>query len=442
MSAPKRSRPAPRGKASAPAGVTLEELRVEPGPPVRDSALPSAAIVILNYEGLRHLDGCFASLRALDYPAGRFEVVLVDNGSTDGSQAAVRERHPWVRLVENSENRGFAAACNQGAAQVGAEVVVFLNNDMRVEPGWLRELVAPLARGECRMTTAKMLSWDGKLINSAGGGVNFHGIGIQHGYLREPAPEHDVPRKSLFACGGAMASERATFLELGGFDEEFFAYYEDVDLGWRAWVAGHEVHYAPKAVCYHHHSSTSKTFPLETVRLLQVRNPLLACVKNYDDANLARVLPALLGLFLRRMLLVSGIADDAPYRIQRVPRGQTRARAGESDWRRFLRGALAGVLGKAGVLDPARTEVTKVLAADLIGANDLLGNWEHWMRRRSEVQSRRRRADQEVFRLFLKPMWCIEDDPAYRALHAGLARLTGVAELFAGLELPGAEPHR
>ena len=170
-------------------------------------------------------------------------------------------------------------------------------------------------REECVCTTGKMLSWDGKLMNSAGGGMNFHGIGIQHGYLAEPQAEHDRARKTLFACGGAMAVRRDVFREVGGFDTEFFAYYEDVDLGWRMWVLGHEIHYAPKAICYHHHSSTSRTFPRETIRLLQVRNPVLACFKNYDDAHLRQVLPGALALSLRRAVLAAGISDDG-FRIQ------------------------------------------------------------------------------------------------------------------------------
>ena len=458
----KRSAGGRAGSSRARKGhpVTLDELRVVPGGTVARSKLPRVAIVVLNYDGLRHLDGCFESLGGLDYPDGRFEVILVDNGSTDGSQAHVRAQHPWVRLIENAQNRGFSAACNQGASATDAEVVVFLNNDMRVEPEWLRELVSPLVRGECQVTTAKMLSWDGKLMNSAGGGMNFHGIGIQHGYLREPAPEYDVPRKTLFACGGAMACDRLLFLELGGFDEEFFAYYEDVDLGWRTWVLGHEIHYVPSAVCYHHHSSTSKTFPIETVRLLQVRNPMLACVKNYDQDNLTRVLPVMLGLYLRRMLLVSGIPDDSPYRIQHVRadgalQGTPGAAGGQGPGGGgggLLR-RLKGLLGRAGSApgqglggerDPGadRAELTRVLAADLIGANDLLGNWDHWMARRAEVQSRRRRADEDIFRLFLKPMWCIEDEPAYRSLHAGLSDFSGLTSLFEGLELSGQDPHK
>ncbi|HVS11024.1 MAG TPA: hypothetical protein VMS76_14235, partial [Planctomycetota bacterium] len=248
-----------------------------------------------------------------------------------------------------------------------------------------------------------------------------------------PAPEHDLPRRTLFACGGAMAVKADVFAAAGGFDPEFFAYYEDVDLGWRLWVLGHEVHYGPGAVCYHHHASTSRTFPPETVRLLQVRNPLLSCVKNYDDENLRAVLPAALGLFLRRMLLVSGLGDPRPFRIEHA--------RGERE------GLLARLLaplrgGRAKPLLEARVPITRIAAADLIGANDLLGRWDHWMARRAEVQSRRRRPDAEIFRLFLQPLWCIEDDPGYRELHEGLARFAGLERLFEGLSLPGSEPHR
>ena len=400
----------------------LELLRVVPGGPVAEADLPRVAVVVLNYNGRKHLDGCFKSLAELDYPEGRLEAVLVDNGSDDDSLAEMRAQHAWVKVVTNDHNTGFSAGCNQGAdfAQQ-AEVIVFLNNDMRVAKSWLRELVAPIVRGECAATTAKMFSWDGKLINSAGGGMNFHGIGIQHGYLEQPGPEHDVPRLSLFACGGAMAIDRGVFFDVGGFDHEFFAYYEDVDLGWRLWVLGHEIRYVPEAVCYHHHSSTSGAFPLETVRLLQVRNPLFACFKNYADENLQKVLPALLGLALRRMLLVSGLEDDRPFRIQHA----TTAPPGLLDrlMGRLLRRQRAGGAGP----DVA---VSRVAMADLIGLNDLLGNWGHWTERRRAVQSRRRRADEEIFRLFLKPMWCIEEDPGYQDLHAGLSDFMGVTQLF------------
>ncbi|MCK6446901.1 MAG: glycosyltransferase family 2 protein [Planctomycetes bacterium] len=417
--------------ASSSAGgpARLDELVVTPGGPVSDSALPRATFVILNYNGRHHLELCFSSLAKLDYPREKLEVLLIDNGSDDGSVEEMRAKHPWVRLHVNDRNLGFAPACNQGASlATRPEVLVFLNNDMRVDPAFLKELVAPLVRGECDATTAKMFSWDGKVMNFAGGGMNFHGLGIQYGLNRPPGPEFDVPRKSLFPCGGAMAIRARTYDEVGGFDPEFFAYYEDVDLGWRLWVQGKSVHYVPSSVCWHHHSSTSKSFPPEVVRLLQVRNPMYACFKNYDDENLRKVLPAMLALALRRMLVVSGIPSDEPFRIEKA----------------FARpSSLVGkLMEKAHKQLESDIPIRRIAAADLIGINDLLANWEHWMERRREVQSRRARADQEIFRLFLKPMWCIEQDPAYRALHRGVSEFCGVDELFRGLEFFPGEPHK
>ena len=409
----------------------LEALRVPATEALPAARLPKVAVVILNYNGRHHLARCFESLRAQDYPRERLDVVLIDNASVDGSVEEVRASHGWVRLEVNARNVGFSAGCNQGARlAAGADVLVFLNNDIRVEPRFLAELVSPVALGVCAATTGKMLSWDGRKIDSAGGGMNFHGIGIQHGYKEEPAAEHDMPRRTLFACGGAMAIDARVFAEAGGFDDEFFAYYEDVDLGWRLWVQGHEVRYVPSAVCYHHHSSTSRTFPIETLRLLQVRNPVLACFKNYDDEHLRQLLPAILALFLRRAYICSGLGNvDPRFRIELA------RPAPEGGWRRLLKRLGWGERS-------ARAPIHPVAAADLVGINDLLGRWEHWTGRRQAVQSRRRRSDAEIFQLFLKPMWCVEDEPGYKGLQEGAAAFLGIDRLFEGLSIPGRDPHR
>ncbi|MGD2016878.1 MAG: glycosyltransferase family 2 protein [Planctomycetota bacterium] len=407
-------------------------LIVPPTAPLTDAELPRVSIVILNWNGRHHLEPCFSTLRRLDYPEDRFEVVLVDNGSDDGSQQEARSKHPWVRLVENDRNVGFSAGCNQGATvaaegDLDPEVLVFLNNDIHVDEGFLRELVAPVVRGEAVATTAKMMSWDGKVLNSAAGGMNFHGIGIQRGYLRDPDPKYDQPRKTLFACGGAMAMDREAYFDVGGFDEEFFAYYEDVDLGWRTWVHGHEVRYVPSALCYHHHSSTSGRVPVERLRLLQIRNPQLACVKNYDDENLRRVLPAILGLAVRRAFMNSALPDVERYRIEAMD-----TLGSEGAGPRFLRKLRKNVR--------THDDVGRVAIADLVGMNDLLGRWDHWMERRKAVQDRRARPDSEILPLFLRPMWCIEGEPAYRELHEGLGDFLGLNELFDGLTTMDDEP--
>ena len=397
------------------------KLEVPAVKPLQDAELPQVAIVILNWNGRHHLAGCFESLAALDYPAEAREVILVDNGSDDGSQEEVRSRFPWVRLHENPRNVGFSAGCNQGAQLAqDADVLVFLNNDMRVEASFLRALVAPVVRGACVATTGRMMSWDGSVLDSAGGGMNFHGLGIQRGMNQAAEGAYLTPRRSLFACGGAMSMDAQVFDDVGGFDEEFFAYYEDVDLGWRTWTLGHEVHYAPDAVCYHHHSSTSRRVPVERLRVLQVRNPLLACFKNYDDENLRRMLPAMLALAARRAFLSTGLTDLSRYRIEELT---SLPKAG---WLGRLTAKLRGAA--------SRTEtISRVGVADQVALNDLLGRWDHWQGRRQEVQARRRRPDAEILPLFLDPHWCIEAEGGYRKLQGGLEEFLGLADLFEGL---------
>jgi len=418
-----------RGPALSPTSVPTpeESFRVVPGPPLRDNQLPRAGIVILNLDGRHHLKELFESLAAVDYPKDRFEVFLVDNGSTDGSIEEMRANFGWVRLIQNERNLGFSVGCNQGAREArDCEVLVFLNNDMRVDRGWLRELVSPIVRGECQATTGKMLSWDGKRVNSAGGGMNYVGIGIQYGYDEELDPRYDVPRKTLFACGGSMAIDPKVYRETGGFDEEYFAYYEDVDLGWRMWVQGHECRYVPTSVCWHHHSSTSSRLPRARVRVLQARNPVLSCVKNYDDLNLSRLLGPIFGLALRRIWLNSGLENVEPFRIEKAPKAL---------------GPGAGMLMElTRWKEHERVRLRRSAAADLIGLNDLLGNWDHWMKRRAEVQAKRRRKDEEIFPLFLKPRWCIETDETYQTLSKRLCELLRLDEVFPPDSIP--EPRK
>jgi len=397
----------------------MTHLHVEPGPPVPESDLPRVTVVILNFNGRQYLGPCLESLERMEYPPDRLEVVLVDNGSDDGSVAHTKSRWPWVRVLENARNVGFAGGCNQGAAAATeAAVIAFLNNDVRVHEHWLARLVEPIVRGACAATTSKMLSWDGSRIDSAGGAMNCHGVGFQEGYRDVPAPQYDVARKTLFPCGGAMAVDARVFRECGGFDAEFFAYYEDVDLGWRLWVLGHEVHYVPESVCWHVQHGTSRAMPREAVRLLQVRNPLLACVKNYDDAHLKQILPVALALMMRRMLLVSGLESDRAYRIEHARPVH-------------VTGLLGRTLARVRRKLSERERVKRKGVADLLAANDLLGNWTHWMARREEVQAARRRSDEDIFGLFLRPMWSVEDDPGYRELFEGSAEFFGVDALFA-----------
>lgn len=276
------------------------------------SALPVASVAIVNWNGRHLLADCLPSVAALDYPRGDLEIVVVDNGSRDGSVEWLRAEWPAVRVVAHGENRGFAAAANDAARAATGAVVAFLNNDCRVAPGWLRALVEVLAADGAAAAGGCLLDWEGVRVDFGGAAMNFHGHGSQRGWGRPwvagPAPR---PEPALFACGGAMAVDRGRFLASGGFDADFFAYFEDVDLGWRLWVLGERVLYVPAAIAYHRHRGSG----MEPVRwrTLIERNALASLFKNYDDANLAVVLPA-----ARALLAARAAADTtlgaAPYR--------------------------------------------------------------------------------------------------------------------------------
>jgi len=140
-----------------------------------------------------------------------------------------------------------------------------------------------------------------------------------------------------------------------------------------------------------------------------------------------------LALLLRRMLITSGIPSDRPYRIEHArPAEPAKGRIGRALSK--LRRARGPVHGQ--------TTINAIGVADLIAANDLLANWPHWMKRRAEVQTRRRRADRDIFELFLRPLWYIEDDPAFRTLLDGSAEFFKVREMFEGLTLISKDPER
>jgi len=374
------------------------------------------AIVVPNHNGRRQLGECLESIHALAYPRERVRTVLVDNGSVDGSTAFVRARYPWVRIHENGANRGFSAACNTGARLAGdAAALVFLNNDMRVEVNFLTELVGPLVDRLADCSSAKILSWNGEKVNYAGGGMNFHGIGFQKGWLETPSAAHDAEAPTLFACGGAMAITRACFEDAGGFDEDFFAYYEDSDLGWRLWVLGYRVLYAPRAVCFHHHSLTARSFPPEQIRMLQVRNPLLSIFKNYGEGALAPVLAASLLLAAKRALTIGGIGSEE-FRIERTPSRPI--------------GGLREHVVRARRRFGRKMAVPKLALADLVALGDVGELLPRLVEKREAVQRRRKRPDSEILPLFEDPLWCVEPRADYKRLQETVQDFFRIVDLF------------
>jgi GT2 family glycosyltransferase len=268
---------------------------------------PTVSVVVINYNGREYLERCIASLRELDYPAESVEIVLIDNASTDGSVEAVEAAHgDRVRIIRNERNLGFSPVVNQGARAATGEYLALLNNDAEADPAWLTEAVRLLSQpNRVACVASKILRDDRETIDYAGGQMAFYGHGFAAGNDKVEFAPGDEQRPTLFASGGAMVVPRALFLDVGGFDETFFAFFEDVDFGWRLWLYGYEVVYLPSSIVYHRHHGTIERFGYPRERYLLERNALRMLVKNYSDELLARVLPGAITLSLLR-----GLADD------------------------------------------------------------------------------------------------------------------------------------
>jgi GT2 family glycosyltransferase len=239
---------------------------------------PLVSVIIPNWNGAHHLADCLDSLREQRYPHS--EVILVDNGSTDGSLALLAQNYPEVQLIALGENRGFAAACNLGLRAARGEVLVLLNNDTQTDPGWLAAVVAALERHPSAGAVAsKMLLFDRRdHLHTAGDFYRLDGIPGNRGVWQRDTGQFGEETFVFSACGGSAAYRRAMLDEIGLLDEAFFFSCEDIDLGWRAQLAGWPCVYAPEAVVYHKVSATGAGV---TNSFYDGRNFIYLIVKNY-----------------------------------------------------------------------------------------------------------------------------------------------------------------
>jgi GT2 family glycosyltransferase len=247
------------------------------------------SVVIVTWNGRQYLDACLQAVQAQE--SVRAEIVLVDNGSSDDTVAYVRGRFPDVRVVALGSNHGFAGGSNAGAREARGEYLAFLNNDTVADAGWLRALrggIHPPSRS-LLVTSRVVYMHDPSVIDSAGDGAFRWGGAYKR--LHGDRAEHAAQPVEVFGvCGAACLMPKVVFDELGGFDDDFFASHEDVDLSYRARLRGYRCRYVPDAVVRHHGSATLGTISEFAVFQGQ-RNLEWVFLKNTPGSLLLRTLP-------------------------------------------------------------------------------------------------------------------------------------------------------
>ncbi len=281
-----------------------------------------------NYNGAAYLRSCLDSVRAQTYEP--IEIIVVDDGSSDGSADLTASAYPEVRLIRLPRNRGFAYTANQGMVAASGEIIALLNNDAVAEPNWVEELVGALARHpEAGSAASKILLLDRpNTLNSAGDIFRRTGVPDNRGAWEPDLGQFEEEAEVFSASGAALAYRRGMLSEIGIFDDRFFMYCEDVDLAFRAQLAGYRCIYAPRAVVRHRLSATGGG---ELASYYCGRNFVWLLARDLPGSAWRRYWPGIVATQLRLAL------DAVRHRAEPAARAR-------------LRGQLAGLSSAIGLL--------------------------------------------------------------------------------------------
>ncbi len=336
--------------------------------------MAETTVIIPNWNTRRWLDGCLGGLREQRYKA--FRTILVDNGSSDGSVAFVREHYPEVEIIAFPRNRGFAAAVNAGIAAAEGPYVALLNVDTRPRPEWLWHLVRAIERDDgVACIASRMLNLeDPRRIDAAGDTLSWYGSARKRGQ-GDDAAGFAEPMEVFSACAGAALYRRSLFEEIGGFDAWFISYLEDIDVGLRARLRGYRCLYEPRAEVLHHGHGAG--IARSRYVYLMMRNRLALLTKNIPLSLLwrhrrtllygqlyfflvyKRPLAALAGIAAwatslpyllrqRRAILAARVVDDAALDAMLIDE------LGEPPLRSILKAKLRSLVPRSG--SPTRSE--------------------------------------------------------------------------------------
>jgi len=263
---------------------------------------PMVSVIIVNYNGKNHLEKCLESLMKVDYE--KYEVILVDNNSTDDSIEFVKNVYPSVIIIKLEKNYGFAEPNNIGAKNAKGELLLFLNNDTVVNPNFIREMIKVInLDSKIAICQSLLLKPNGE-VESSGDFIDILGRAFMS---KEKVTE---VKEILSARGACMMVRKNIFWELGGFDKNFFASFEDIDLSWRAWIWGYKIVLVPNSIVYHTGGQTVELLRSE-IKFHGAKNILIICLANFETP-LSRVMKLFFAYLMKKSIGISVVTKFEP----------------------------------------------------------------------------------------------------------------------------------
>ncbi|MGN6428687.1 MAG: glycosyltransferase [Leifsonia sp.] len=331
------------------------------------------SVVLVNFRGVDDTLQAIRYLRETDWPSERLEIVVVENASGDDSLERLKaEAGDDVLIVESPENKGFAGGCNLGVSQSSGEFLAFLNNDARPDAGWISAAVARFGEnGRIGAIASKVLDWEGEKVDFIDAALTWFGMGYKPLTAQPiPADEGNKAQDVLFGTGSAMFVRRDVYDQLGGFDEAYFMFFEDVDFGWRLNLAGWRFVYEPESVAYHKHHASMGGYGAYKEAYLLERNALYTQFKNLGDEKLGETLQATMALSVRRGI-EKGQVDTTVFDL----------RAGDDD-------------------STENASVPKIALSSMYAIDQFVSALPELRAKREHIQGTRVVSDSQIWRLF------------------------------------------
>jgi len=328
------------------------------------------SVVMVNFRGSQDTLEALEALSRVAWPSDLLEIIVVDNGSGDGSVGRLRRAAPTAIVIDVGENIGFAAGCNRGVARATGEFIAFLNNDAKPDGAWISTAISAFEDPEIGAVASKVLDGEGHKVDFIDAALTWYGKGYKPFVGETAGTLGGRPKDVLFGTGSGMFVRAATFLRLGGFDEKFFMFYEDVDFGWRLNLAGERFRYIPESVVFHKHHGTVAKFGSFRESYLLDRNALFTLYKNLEQSRLDSVLPSALAFTIHRAVTQEGV-DSTVFDFRRL----------NTD-------------------DAEPQVVSKNFLASIFAVDQFVAYLPELSKARAEVQATRRRSDRALWSLF------------------------------------------